>query len=99
MNFAYHNHGQMTASRAADAVALGSLGGAHTLARPTLPAPGAPEVMAGLGDCGCGCKGAGTCGKGMGDLSSVISGMSTVQLALVGGAAYLLYKHFKKKRR
>lgn len=97
MQYAYHNAGQMPGTGGGDKRALGSLGGASTLARPTLPVPGAPEVMSGMGDCGCGCKGAGTCG-GMGDLTSVVSSMSTVQLALVAGAGYLLYKHFKKRR-
>lgn len=101
MQYAYHNQGQMPGTGGGDKRALGSLGGTTTLDRPTLPVPGAPEVMAGMGDCGCGCKGTGACGikKALGDLSSIVSGMSTLQLALVGGAAYFAYKHLKKKRR
>ncbi len=82
-------HGPPRQSRAADSVALGSVLDEPTL---VLPLPGAPEPL--NGDCGCGCKGAGTCGKAMGDIASMI----TPTNLLMVGAAYLVFRHFKKKR-
>lgn len=84
-------------TRAADTVALGSLGGT-TLDHPTLvlPAPGAPEPL--NGDCGCGCKGAGTCGGG----SSAMSGITdtiTQNPILAAVGAFLAYKWWKKRKR
>ena len=58
-----------------------------------LPAPGAPEP---LSDCGCGCKGAGTCGQGMGNIKSWknlgdIPMSTSVALVGAGVAVYLLF--------
>ena len=92
MQYAYHNQGQMPGTGAGDKRALGSLGGSTTLDRPTLPVPGAPEVMAGMGNCGCGCKGAGTCGMG------AFSASDPTTLVVLGVGAYFLYKHLKKRR-
>jgi len=74
-------------NRAADASSLGGM---------QLPVPGGYEIApkgTPLGDCGCGCKGAGTCG--MGDVST----SSTLKLAAVAVGAYFLYKHMRKRRR
>jgi len=77
----------------------------------TLPAPGAPEPINnayamsdyiavgdsgdGLGDCGCGCKGAGTCGgKSMGATDAG----TTVLRVGSAAAAYLAYKQAKKSK-
>jgi len=90
--------------RAADDVTLGAL---------ELPAPGAPEPLSSnyvaIGDCGCGCKGKGTCGKGMSGVKDWKSMGGSVSwknlgdvslsspLVLVGAglAAYFLF--FRKK--
>lgn len=83
-------------SRAADAAALGSLGGT-TLSTPTLvlPAPGAPEpILGGLSDCAC----SGSCGCGpasVGDLVDSVPG-GYVTLAV---AALIAWKVLGKKRR
>jgi hypothetical protein len=89
-----------------------------------LPVPGGPEeipiaggysgyVAVGadeeLGDCGCGCKGAGTCGKsplsgvpGFDQLDAMLrptlGGATTPVVAAAGlGLAYLLYKTIAKR--
>lgn len=80
-------YGPPPQSRAADATALGNY--------LVLPAPGAPEVFNGLGDCGCGCKGAGTCGST--SSMSGITDITPVKIAEAGGA-YLLYRYSKKKK-
>lgn len=95
MQYAYHNRGQMMQTGGGDKRALGSLGGT-TLDGPTLPAAGAPEVMA-MGNCGCGCKGAGTCGQGMGAITDLFQQSNWPYLAAAGVAAYFLLK--KKRRR
>ena len=87
-------------SRAADAVALGSLGGGTTLDHPTLvlPAPGAPEPVGisaqGLGGCSC----QGSCGcNGMSGLTDSMS-----KGALIGVGAVALFAAWmllRKKRR
>lgn len=83
-------------SRAADSVALGSLGGGSSLDHPTLvlPAPGAPEpigvVRSGMGGCSC----RGSCGCGMGGVvDSIPGGWLTV-----GVGAYLLWRLMGKPR-
>ena len=84
-----------------------------------LPVPGGPEEIpvetgysdyvevGAMGDCGCGCKGAGTCGKsslsgvpGYDQLDAALRPMlgaaTTPVVAAMGlGLAYLLYKHLK----
>jgi hypothetical protein len=70
-----------------------------------LPLPGAPEplgsyVKLGSHDamhgCGCGCAGKpGGCGGGVG-VGDATSGTDWTTYALVGGAAYLLWKMFGK---
>lgn len=79
---------------------LGSLGDT-TLSRPTLaeptlvlPKPGAPEPL--NGDCGCGCKGAGTCGGGA---MHGITDTVTAHPVLAALGAYLAYKWLKKRKR
>lgn len=59
-----------------------------------LPAPGAPEVLNGMGDCGCGCGGTAKCGQ---PAMSGITDITPVKIAEAGGA-YLLYKYSKKKK-
>lgn len=105
MRFAYHRRGVRMLdwakgpprqARAADSVALGSLGGGTTLDEPTLvlPRPGAPEViLSGMG--GCGCKGSCGC-AGVGDLADAVPG----GYLTLGVAAFLAWKLlFKRKRR
>lgn len=79
-------HGPPPQSRAADTVALGNY--------LVLPAPGAPEVLNGLGDCGCGCKGMGNCST---PAMSGITDITPVKIA-EAAAAYLAYKYSKKKK-
>jgi hypothetical protein len=80
-----------------------------------LPAPGAPEpinnsgmgdvegqyvAVGGLGDCGCGCKGAGTCGKGMGEVTqNAIGSGTTIMRVGSAAAAYLAYKQATKTKK
>ncbi len=104
-------NGPPNAARAADARALGSLGGVGVKALGTksygslgdvvLPRPGAPEVM---GDCGCG----GGCGKaGVGDTSIGQMGVKVIDTVNSFVRSYPLptlavaiglYLKFKKKR-
>lgn len=93
-------------SRAGSIRSLGSLG------NPTLelPVPGGPEPLAGLGGCGCGGGPvpmqerplAGDCGckakQALHGIADSISELSSVQKVGLGLGAYLLYKHFKKRR-
>jgi hypothetical protein len=88
-------------TRAADAASLGSLAG------PTLelPRPGTPEFIpadsgyAGIGDCGCGCKGAGTC-RAVGGVADTIAGLSTpMKVAAAVGIYFITAKLLKKRRR
>lgn len=86
-------------SRAADTVALGSLGGS-TLAGPTLvlPAPGAPEpidVTPGMG--GCSCSGSCGCGTGTG-LSGFVDAIPGGYVTL-GIGALIAWRMLRKKRR
>lgn len=88
-------------SRAADSVALGSLGGGTTLDHPTLvlPAPGAPEpigVTGGMG--GCGCSGSCGCGSGMSGVLDAFPG-GVVGVVGLGVGAFLLWKSFKRGKR
>ncbi len=89
-------------SRAADTVALGSLGGS-TLAGPTLvlPAPGAPEPIGvtRLAMSGCSCSGSCGCGPGsaLGGMFDAIPG-GVATLGVAGLGLYLIYKAFGKKR-
>lgn len=83
-------------SRAADSVALGSLGGT-TLDTPTLivPLPGAPEPIGvtrpAMG--GCGCNSCGGHSHGVGDVvDSVPGGYLTI-----GVAAFLLWRALRKQ--
>jgi hypothetical protein len=80
-------------SRAADAVALGSLGGS-SLSQPTLvlPAPGAPEPI-GVSRAMSGCSCRGSCGCGMSGVESIPGGWITV-----GIGAYLLWRLMGKPR-
>lgn len=84
-------------SRAADAVALGSLGGS-TLDDPTLvlPAPGAPEPVGVTRPpmSGCSCSGSCGCGPGMGGLVDSIPG----GYVTLGVAAFFAWKMLKKRR-
>ena len=95
MQSAYTSHG----------AAGGSSGEVLEMGGMPLPRPGAPEPLSGyvkLGDCGCGCKGAGKCG-GLGKGLSGITGMGAFDAsslkvpALVAGGAYLFWKMFLKK--
>ncbi len=85
-------------SRAADSVALGSLGGGTTLDHPTLvlPAPGAPEPIGvtrgGMG--GCSCSGSCGCGPAMGGIIDAIPG----GIVTVGIAAVVAFCLFKRRR-
>jgi hypothetical protein len=88
-------------SRAADSVALGSLGGGTTLDYPTLvlPAPGAPEPVgitrptpASLS--GCSCSGSCGCGSGMGGMLEAIPG----GIVTVGIAAFAAWWMLRKRR-
>lgn len=85
-------------SRAADAAALGSLGGGTTLDHPTLvlPLPGAPEPVGitrnGMSGCSC----TGTCGCGT-PLSGIADAVPGGYLTL-GVAAFLAWKFLKKRR-
>ncbi len=109
MQYGYQNIGtQLTwrdsppyRTRGADAAALGSY----------LPVPGGPEQIpidsgySGVGDCGCGCKGAGTCRQSMGGIirgGRSLAGIELEQLAkpaAILAGAYLLFKMLKKRRR
>lgn len=79
-------------TRAADAKALGSLGG-DTLGAMLLPMPGAPEPISGLGGCG-------SCGgmRGTDDAIGEVIRDNKFIIGL-GIAAYIGHKFFKKKRR
>lgn len=74
-------------SRAADAVALGSLGGGSSLDHPTLllPAPGAPEPIGVTRSAmsGCSCGGSCGCGPGMGASIDDAAAASDKQVAVV----------------
>jgi len=92
-------HGTPVQTKAADAQALGSLGGT-TLSEPTLllPAPGAPEIigvtgrsMMPMGGCSC----SGTCGCGS-PLSGIVDSVPGGYLTIAGVA--LLAWHFMRKR-
>lgn len=65
----------------------------------SLPSPGAPEIlvhgMNGLGACCSSCAKGRPCTGGMG----AVDFSDPKTLLVAGGVAYLLYKHFKKKRR
>lgn len=100
-------HGIPVQTKAADAQALGSLGGT-TLDEPTLllPAPGAPEIIGVTGRSmmpaggrmpmgGCSCSG--TCGCGGGALSGIADSVPGGYLTLAGLA--LLAWHLLRKRR
>lgn len=106
-------HGTPVQTRAADATALGSLGGS-TLDEPTLllPAPGAPEVIGVTGKSmmpmsgtqimqamgGCSCSG--TCGCGPAPAAALSDFVDTIPGGyLTLGAAALLAWHFMRKRR
>ncbi len=94
-------------SRAADSVALGSLGGGSTLDHSTLEQgtiilarPGAPEVidgsgLSGLG--GCSCSGSCGCGTAAPSLSGIIDAVPGGVITL-GIAAFAAWMMFKKKR-
>ena len=97
-------NGPPAASRAADTLALGSLGGT-TLSGPTivLPRPGAPEVIdgAGVGMAGCSCTGSCGCGSGTGvtaALSDFVDSVPGGYLTLAA-AALVAWKLLGKKRR
>lgn len=85
-------------SRAADSVALGSLGGS-TLDEPTLllPAPGAPEPIGVTrqGLSGCACHGSCGCGGGMGGYTDSLKRGALIGVAAVAGWA--LWKALKKR--
>jgi hypothetical protein len=95
-------------SRAADAVALGSLGGStlagSTLAGPTLlPKPGAPEPIGVTQQAMGGCSCTGSCGCGgkspMGDLlSDIADAVPGGHVTLIAGAAALAWILFRKRR-
>jgi len=85
-------------SRAADSVALGSLGGS-TLDQPTLllPKPGAPEpigVTRAMGGCGCG----GSCGCSGGAMGDLVDSFPGGYVGM-GIAAVVAWMVFRKKRR
>jgi hypothetical protein len=86
-------------SRAADTVALGSLGGS-TLSGPTLvlPAPGAPEPIGVTRGALNGCSCHGSCGCGMGDVFDAVPGGMVGAIA-IGAGAFLLWKALKRGRR
>jgi hypothetical protein len=77
-------------SRAADSVALGSLGGS-TLDQPTLvlPAPGAPEPV---GMAGCSCTGSCGC-NGLGGIVDAIPG----GYLTLGVAAFVAWRLLRKR--
>jgi hypothetical protein len=82
-------------TRAADTVALGSLGGT-TLDQPTLllPAPGAPEpILGGMG--GCSCSGSCGCGPGSG-LSGIAESVPGGYLTLAA-VAFLAWKFLGRR--
>ena len=102
------SNGPPRQSRAADSVALGSLGGGTTLDHPTLvlPAPGAPEVIGvtpGMAMGGCSCSG--SCGCGPSAPGPVAAALNGIADAVPGGyltlgvAAFLAWKYLKKRRR
>lgn len=65
---------------------------------PKVSSPIARALGMGATDCGCGCKGAGTCGKSMGDdASSPSTALSVgVKVGLVGITGFLLWRSLKK---
>lgn len=109
MRYPYQNYGTamwprglpVAGSRAADTVALGGI-----FERPTLnlPVPGGPEILpSGMGDCGCGCRGAGTCKTGtvttaMSGVMDTVAGLSPAAKIAAAIGAYYLYKKMKKRR-
>lgn len=88
-------------SRAADAAALGSLGGT-TLSTPTLvlPRPGAPEpILGGMGGCSC----SGSCGcsapaTATGDVSDLVDQIPGGVFTLAA-AAFIAWKIWGKRKR
>lgn len=87
-------------SRAADTVAMGSLGGGTTLEGSTLgppvifPRPGAPEpILSGVG--GCSCSGSCGCGTALSGIADAIPGGYLTLGALAVGAWWL----FKRRAR
>lgn len=105
MRFAYQRTGAPLLSwrggtapqgtRAADAKSLGSLGD------PTLELPraGAPEPLPALaGTCGCHGTTSGLIGQPMGGIVDTLSNLSTPAKLGIAAAAFLAYKHFKKRR-
>jgi len=108
MKYAYQRDGQPLVywgtgpsaphqTRAADAVALGSLGGS-TLDGPTLggppmilPVPGGPEpILSGVG--GCSCTGSCGCGTPLSGLADAVPGGYLTLAAVAVGAWMLLRK-------
>lgn len=85
-------------SRAADSVALGSLGGGTTLDGPTLvlPAPGAPEPIGVTRSAMSGCNCSGTCGCGT-PLSGFADAVPGGYLTL-GVAAFLAWRMLRGRR-
>lgn len=102
MKYAYQRDGQPIVywgtslsaphqSRAADAAALGSLGGS-TLGDTVLPAPGAPEpILSGVG--GCSCRGSCGCGTGLSGIAESVPG-GYFTLAVAG---FLAWKFLVRK--
>jgi len=97
-------HGTPLQTRAADSVALGSLGGSSLQGATILPAPGAPEpigvsnqAMQAMGGCSCsGQCGCGDAGDGLGGfVDSVPGGYLTLGAAAIAGWWFFL----RKKRR
>ncbi|HMG58028.1 MAG TPA: hypothetical protein VK601_31220 [Kofleriaceae bacterium] len=94
-------------SRAADSVALGSLGGGSSLDHSTLeqgtiilPRPGAPEVidgsgLSGLG--GCSCSGSCGCGSAAPSLSGIVDAIPGGVITLGIAAAVAAWMLLKKK--
>jgi len=85
-------------TRAADTVALGSLGGS-TLDGPTLggpstilPVPGGPEPILGMGGCSC----SGSCGCGT-PLSDFVDSIPGGYVTLAAGGALLAWMVMRKK--
>jgi|SRR5215470_4767702 len=77
-------------SRAADTVALGSLGDPTLV----LPAPGAPEPLNGIS-----CKCGGSCGcSGASPMSGITDTLAANPLLTAVGA-YLAYRWWKKRKR
>lgn len=86
-----------TQSRAADTVALGSLGGS-TLDGPTLilPKPGAPEpILGGMGGCSC----SGSCGCGTGAPLSGLAESVPGGYLTIGIAAFIAWRMLRKRGR